>query len=180
MAVTAFTRTNCPSGRAGVSTAWLIDEKDVVDLTFDADYQISAITLDTAKFYHKIEFDKDTAFFNQEKTQVGRYNKNVAQNFQFVEGIIVNESLKFLRGINACCGMHIIVKMNTGTLLYGGISYFEDTDTWQTESMITGDGSANTGANPTSDLNEIIENLVCNTNFYAPVLAIAESAIVVS
>lgn len=168
--ITPISKTNCPKCRAGIVCMWVAPCEAIEDLTFDANRCVVGITVDATHpdpTFKKIEFEKDTAFFNQAKTKV-KNNTNVAQQVQFIEPCMTNEVKNALEDLNECCCLHAIIKDNSGTYHYAGISYNKDTDEWNDEDMSTGDGSANTGADPTADSNEFIETFNANTSWYAP------------
>lgn len=172
----------CPKGRAGISVMWATACEHVTDLTFDADRQITAITMDAANAdatFKKIEFEKNTAFFTQEKTRV-KSNVNVAQTISFIEPLMTNTNRNALEDLNDCCCLHAIVKDNIGNYHYAGISFNATTDEWESEDLKTGDGSGNTGADPTADSNEFLETLTANASFYAPYFAGGEAGIPVA
>lgn len=171
-AVRPISKADCPKGRAGLAYMYATACINVSDLTFDAQREVSAITMDAGQAdptFKKIEFDKNTAFLEQAKARVGNGNSlNVVQTISFNEAVMNAVVRLALEDLNDCCCVHIIAKDNTGRLHYLGISYNPDDDTWQSEDMKTGDGSGNTGADSTADSNEYIETLVSNTGYYAP------------
>lgn len=170
---------DCPKGRAGINALWATDCKNVEGLTFDANRQITSITMDatqTDPTFKKITFERDTAFFNQEKTRV-KQNINVVQTISMIQPVMRNEIRNTLEDMNDCCCLHLIVRDNTGRYHYTGISYDADADEWRSEFMTTGDGSGNTGADPTSDNNEYIETFTSTASWYAPFLVGGEAAI---
>jgi hypothetical protein len=179
--ISPIARVACPPARAGIATIWAIDCADVSELTFDEDRQITAITLVTAtptKKWKRIDFEKNTAFFNQAKTRA-RTAVNVAQTISFVEpgmSLVVRNALEDLNGV--CCG-HFIIKDNSGNYHYAGITFNPVTEEWNSEDMRTGEGSANTNTDPVADQAEYVETLVANVGFYAPFWSLGESGIVV-
>lgn len=166
----AVDKKKCPQGRAGISKFWVADSAAIADLTIDLDEIVQAITVDPTHEqagFVKVEFEKNTAFFNQEKTKV-KSNVNVTQTIQFIEPVMTPALRKALRLMNSCCSVHIIIRDNTGQFHYAGISHYVTDNSWESEDMQTGDGSGNTGADPTSDSNEYTESFVATVNFYAP------------
>ena len=179
-----ITSTTCPQGRAGVAKAWVAPCDSISDLTFDADGAITAITAEVGLGFVPVEFARNVAFFNQAKTAINNRGAltNVQQTFSFNLDVMNPTARKQLRAINSCCCLHVIVKDNTGQFHYLGISHTAGdtpgtTDTFQSEYMTTAEGSGNTGADPTADVNEYIETLLANVSFYAPFYTGLESAI---
>jgi|GEM_PF-3411281 len=168
-----ITKVKCPQGRAGIVKFWAIPSVAVQQLTFDLDGIITDIQLDCLALnevgWISFEFQKDTAFFNQEKSRNGD-NVFVTQTLSFNESIMNPTTRKALKVLNGCCSLHIVVLDNSGKYHYAGISVFENGD-WQSEDMNTGDGTGNTGADSTADQNEYIETITAVTSFYAPFLA---------
>jgi hypothetical protein len=171
-----ITAANCDPSRAGIAVLYAAQCADVTDLTFDTDRKISAITMASGKVFKRIEFEKNTAFFNQAKTKV-KSSTNVAQTISFIEAGLSNEVRNALEDLNCNCCLFVIVKDNSGILHAAGISYDSVNETWTFEDMRTGEGSANTGADPTADSAEFNETLVANVRFYANQLSLAESSI---
>lgn len=176
MPISAINKVSCPNQRAGIAKIWATECENVSDLTFDDDHQVDGITMNGGATFKLIEFEKNTAFFNQTKTRSGQA-LNVAQQVQFILAGLDVARRKALYDLNQACCMHAIVKTNGGQYYYAGITYFPDSDTWESEDMQTGDGSWNTGADPVSDKNETIEALACNVAFYTPFFGLAEASI---
>lgn len=174
-----ITANACDPSRAGIAVLYVAQCTQVDELTFDADRMISAITMVGGATFKRIEFEKNTAFFNQDKTKI-KSSTNVAQTVSFVEAGLSNEVRNALEDLNCNCCLFAIVKDNSGILHAAGISYNSTKDTYEFEDMRTGEGSANTGADPTADSAEFIETLVANVRFYAPQVSLAESSIPVS
>lgn len=177
-----ITRAVCPTGRAGIRRAWLIDASNISDITFDASGCIDAITVADGEGFTLVQFEKDTAFVEQANTRNG-YNHNTAQTLSMVFPIM-NCDLRFrLRSIFDCaCGVVAIVKDNIGQLMVLGIDTFEngdwvDSGSWEPVEFNTGDSSGNTGADPAADRNEYIVTLTGNTNFFAPYTTFGEDEI---
>lgn len=175
-----ITTENCPQGRAGINKAWVTACENVVDIVFDTVTRtIVGLVMDGspgAGRFVPIEFEKKTANFEQAKTKI-KNGTNVTQTLTFIEPGLNPLTARLLEDLNTCCCYHAIVKDNNGKLHYLGISYFKDSNTWASEDMRTGEGSGNTGADPTADSNEYTESLVADTIFYAPFYALAESTI---
>jgi hypothetical protein len=177
-------KTACTKGRAGIATIWASPCDNVDSLTFDADGSVTAVTMTDTNVFVRIDFEKDTAFFNQEKTRPNaRRNINVAQTISFNEDLMNPTTRAGLLALNECCCMHVIVKDNTGRFHYAGITHFPDevdspaSDTYTDEDLRTGDGSGNTGADSAADINEYIETLTANVGFYAPFYVGSEASI---
>lgn len=176
MPIIPILKSNCPPQRAGISRIYSTESENIASLTFNADQEVTGITMNGGATFSVIEFEKNTAFFNQTKTRNGQA-LNVAQLIQFVlAGMDVARRLAVYE-LNKACSMVNIVKLNTGKLVLAGISYFPDESTFEFEDMQTGDGSWFSGDNPNSASNETIESMAANTNFYSPFLGIAEASI---
>lgn len=170
-----ITNTSCPQGRAGISKAWVASCTDITDLTFNATGGITAITTVVDGGFVPIDFARNAAFLNQTKTTVNNRGSlvNTEQVLSFNIDIMNPTTRNQLRVLNGCCCLHVIVRDNTGQYHYLGISHTAGatpgtTDTYVDEYMTTGEGSGNTGADPTGDINEYIETIRANVNFYAP------------
>lgn len=173
-----LTAANCDPSRAGIAVLYVAQCSEIAadGLTFDEDRKLSAITMVATKTFKRIEFEKNTAFFNQAKTKV-KSSTNVAQTISFVEAGLSNDVRNALEDLNCNCCLFVIVKDNSGILHAAGISFNPTTETYAFEDMRTGEGSANSGADPTADSAEFIETLVANVSFYAPQVSLAESSI---
>lgn len=162
-----LTSTNCDFRRAGIKVLWAIDCQYVEDLAIDAESRtVTGITLQTGAGFERIEFEKNTAFLNQSKT-VNKSNVNYTQQITIYEAGLSNEVRNALEDINCVCCLHIVVEDNSGQRWYCGVSYFPATETWTNEDMRTGEGSANTGSDPTADSAEYLETFIANTFNYA-------------
>ena len=157
-------------GRAGIEVMWLNSADKVTDLTFNTERQITAITtpIEVGDGFKRFEFEADTAFLNQAKTRTrdGKGAVNVAVQISFNLGSLVTGDLNALENLNQFKRLHAVIRDNNGKYWYAGINYFEPTDTWTNAGLITGEGSANTGADPTADAALLTETLVANSNWY--------------
>lgn len=179
--ITPILRTSCPKARAGIQVLWGILCEKVSDLTFNADREITAITIvveTPAVKWKRIEFEKNTAFLNQEKTR-NKSAISVRQQIQFIEPGLDNATRKALEDLNGNCCMHIIVRDNSGNYHYCGISYDYEESEWWSEDLKTGNGSSNTNTDPAADQAEYTETLECNALFYAPFWTLGEGGIAV-
>lgn len=169
--ITPIAGNKCPKGRAGINKIWVTPCESIEDVTFDpVTRKVTGFTIDLlaeTPGFVPIEFEKDTAFFNQAKTKI-KNSTNVAQVVSFIEPQLTNETRNALEDLAGCCCLVAIVRDNANHYHVAGISYDPETGTWQTEDMATGEGSANTGADPTADSAEYVETLEANTNWYAP------------
>jgi hypothetical protein len=170
---------NCGKSRAGIAEMWVANSADIDALTFDTDHQVTAATMVATKLFYYYSFEKGTAFLNQEKTKNGN-STNVAITLSFVFPSLDNAARKELFALNECCSLVAIVKDNSGKKHFIGISHDPTDDSYVFEQMKTGEGSANTGADPTADKAEFIETLTHNAIFYAPQCIIADAAITVA
>ena len=162
----------CPKkGRAGINKLWAIPCESVEDIVFDpVTRKVTAWVIDALALqpgFVPIEFEKDTAFFNQAKVKI-KNSTNVTQTISFVEPQLTNETRNALEDLAGCCCLIVIVRDNANHYHVMGVSYDPITNTWQAEDAATGEGSANTGADPTADSAEYIETIAANTAFYAP------------
>jgi hypothetical protein len=172
-----ITTANCPKGRAGISKIWVAPCENVTQLVFNNNRQITGIFIDPLLGgFTSVDFQKNTASFEQARTRVGN-GTNVAQTITFIEPGQDATMRRLLEDLSDCCCYHVIVRDNTGQLHYAGISYFTDTNTWQSEDMRTGEGSANTGADPTADSSQYNETMTANVVFYAPFTTVPQNLI---
>lgn len=179
--ITPILRSACPKARAGISVLWAINCADVATLTFNVDREITAITLVVAtptKKWYRIEFEKDTAFFNQEKTR-NKSAISVRQQVQFIEPGLGTAVRNALEDLNGNCCVHAIIRDNSNNYHYAGISFNAEDDEWYSEDMRTGAGSSNTNTDPAADQAEYTETLECNALFYAPFWTLGEGGITV-
>lgn len=178
--LTPITKSICTKCRAGVSQMWVADCSAVDDLVFDADRCVVGITMDATHpdpTFKLIEFEKGTAFLNQEKT-VNKNSCNVKQTINMVFPCMNYEIRNALQDLNGCCCLHAIVKDNGGNYHYLGITYNQEIDEWNSEDLGGGEGSGNTGTDPVSDSNEYIETLTTNSaGWYAPYFKGGEAGI---
>lgn len=156
----------CDVSRAGIRVLWAIDCSQVEGLTIDEDRIVTSVTLVSGAQFERVEFEKDTAFLNQQKT-VNKSSVNYVQQVTIYEAGLSNEVRNALEDLNCVCCLHIIVEDNSGNRWYLGISYFPVAETWNNEDMRTGEGSASTGADPIADSAEYLETFVANTFNYA-------------
>lgn len=168
------------AGRAGIEKIYHTDCEKVMDVIIDpTTEEVTGIVMDataTDPVFFCIEFEENTAFLNQTKTRV-KSGTNVNQVVSFNEPVMNPVTRKALCDLNKCCCSVNIVKDNTGQFHFTGINYFSETQSWSFANMKTGDGSGNTGADPTADANEYIETLTANVNCYAPFWTAGEAAI---
>lgn len=165
-----ITTASCPKGRAGINKIDIAPCEDVADITFDAaDGSVTAITMVGLAVFLTIEFEKNTAFFNQPKTRV-KNGVNIVQTISFIEPGTSIALRDAITDLNDCCCYIAIVHDNNGNRHLVGITYDKATDTYTVEDLKTGEGSWNSGADPTADAAEFTETLVANTGVYAPLL----------
>lgn len=159
---------DCPVTRAGIRTLWAIPCEYIIGLEFDSVRRVSGIIIDCpdGETWTQIDFEKNTANLTQEKT-----NDSVRQTVSFNESGLSNTVRNALQDLNSACCLHTVVLDNSGNYHYLGISAFDlgggEWD-WSSDDMKTGDGSANTGADPSADDSEYTEQLTCLSAFYAP------------
>lgn len=173
-----LTNSICDPTRAGINVLYVARCADIDDIVFDEDRMISGISMVSGAGFKRIEFEKNTAFLNQVKSR-NKSSVNVAQTISFNEAGLSNIVRNALEDLNCNCCLFVIVKDNSGILHATGITFNPITESWVFEDMKTGEGSANTGADPTADSAEFIETLVANTGFYANQLSMAESALTI-
>lgn len=174
----------CFEGRAGISHIYFNSASNVTGLTFSADREITAITADATegKGFQRFEFDEDTAFLNEALTRAasGRGGASAAITLSFNIAGRSTTDMNALENLAQFRNLHAIVVDNNEKMWYVGISYSETTGNWKNEGLRTGEGSANSGANPTEDLTEIIQTLTCTQTWYSRAYVGDESAIPVN
>lgn len=176
---------DCFEGRAGIQKMWVNSASKVTALTIDATTrEITAITASATvgDGFKLLEFQPDTAFFNQAKTRTNnnRGGVNVVPTISFNFDGVLHADLTYLENLNSFKNLHVIVLDNNGKYWYVGINYFDSSATWASAGLRTGEGSANSGADPAADAAETNETLTCNQNWYAREYTGAESAIPVN
>lgn len=176
---------DCFEGRAGIQKMWVNASSKITALTIDGTtHAVTAITASATAGdgFKLLEFQPDTAFFNQAKTRTnnGRGGVNVVPTISFNFDGITQEDINYLRGLNSFKNLHVIVLDNNGKYWYVGINYFDTSGTWTSSGLRTGEGSGNSGADPAADAAEMNETLTCNQNFYAPSYTGTEAAIPVN
>lgn len=160
---------NCAKGRAGINCFWVVDCKKVLDLIFDADRCVTAIVMDASQpdpVWVKFGFERDTAFLSQPKTRV-KAGLNVTQTLSFIEPVLDKIKSNALEDLNDCCCLLAIVRDNNNRYHFLGINYDPKSGEWSANFMQTGDGAAETGADPNSDSSEFTETLTTTSNWYA-------------
>lgn len=176
--ITPISLVACPKARAGIKVLWAINCAKVATLTF-TNREVTAITLvvaTPANTFSKIEFEENTAFFNQAKTR-NKSSTNVTQTISFIEPGLSNTVRNALEDLGGNCCVHVIVRDNSNNYHYAGISYDSVEDEWFSDNMKTGEGSSNTNTDPAADSAEYIETLVGNSLFYAPFWTLGEAGI---
>lgn len=180
MALVAITKAICPEARAGIRKLYVTACPSVSALTFASGGAISAITMESAAVFVPIDFELNTAFFNQEKKRVnGKGAITVTQTIEFAEEGILQTLNEALKALNAECCLHVIVKTNAGKMWYAGISRDGSGNLFLNEDMRTGDGSTVTGADQTADNSTTKETLTAKVRWYAPEYTGLESAIAI-
>lgn len=158
----------CGLQRAGIQKLWAIPCRAILSLEFDSSKRVSSITVNcTIQDWVLIEFEKDTAYFNQNKKRDDGATP-VSQKIQFYESGLSNTIRNKLRSLNREGCIHAIVLDSNGLYHYAGIDTYDRTKEWDSARMRTGGGSAETGKNPAGDNSEFEESIVANCNFYAP------------
>ena len=175
----------CFQGRAGIQKMWVNSASKIDDLTIDPlTREVTAITASAAAGdgFKLLEFQPDTAFFNQAKsrTNSGKGGVNVVSTISFNFDGVVHADLTYLENLNSFKNLHVIVLDNNGQYWYVGINYFDNSMAWSSSGLRTGEGSANTGADPSADTAETNETLICNGNWYARQFTGLESTIPVN
>jgi len=177
--ITAITLAACPKARAGIKTLWAANCAQVDTLTFNATREITAITMvvaTPANVFKRIDFEENTAFFNQAKVR-NKSAVNVTQTISFVEPGLSNTVRNALEDLNGNCCLHVIVLDNSNNYHYAGISFDIESEEWSSDKMKTGEGSSNTNTDPTADQAEYIETVVGNSVFYAPFWTLGDAGI---
>lgn len=176
---------DCFQGRAGIQKMWVNAASKITALTIDpTSREVTSITTSAVigDGFRLLEFQKDTAFFNQAKSRTnnGRGGNNVVTAISWIFDGIVHADLTYLENLNAFKNLHVIVLDNNGKYWYVGIDYFEASGSYTNSGLRTGEGSANTGADPAADAAETNETLTCNGNWYARQYTGLEDAIPVN
>lgn len=65
--LSAITSLGC-NDRGGILRAAWVDANDIASVTFDADNQISAITMEMAKVFHELRIDPENSVWQEEQT----------------------------------------------------------------------------------------------------------------
>ncbi len=163
---------------AGISAIWFASKNDVSTLTFNAQGQLSGITMVASKVFYKWTFDPDTAFFNQPKS-VSNKSPFVKQSIQFTNPKMTTDLINAIDALDACaiCGLVAIVKDNNGKFWLVGVKYFSNGTYSFTGLYPAQSDGAVTGANPEGDVNKITTAFESKTGKYARESVVAESAI---
>lgn len=156
-------------GGAGIRELYLIPFADIATMDFDDidEENISVITLNGGASWTQYKFERDTAFFNQEKQQVGKSNLN------FVPTVSVNfpnnnkETRAALRKVDRNCELVGLVVDNQGKQrIVGALPRYNQDETaiigFFSTGFKSGAGSYNTGADSAADENIRIFTLLCN------------------
>jgi len=167
MVITPIQKTTCPNSRAGLYRLWAIDCADVVDVLVE-DGNVYNVTLVDGANWKQIQFDKGTAYLQQEKLIAKGYETYVKQSLYFELAGLSNEKRNALEDLNGACCMNVIAEDVSGNFHYIGISENDSGDIVNDE-LRTGEGSSETGADPNTDTARYTESLVCFSSFYAPI-----------
>jgi hypothetical protein len=160
----------CGTATGGVSKLWFTDCNNVDSLTFDADHNITAITMDVGAsnpVFHLIVPEPDTAFFTQEKTRNDAGGLSVSQVLNWNHYGLSNAVKNKLAALNNCCCLHGIALTNEGFFKYFGINYNYVNASYTDRFFRTGAGNANSGQNPATDGAGFLESVEGTSNFYA-------------
>lgn len=155
----------CRPGQAGISRIAFVDSNDIESIDFDADQQITAVTLDAGAAWVEFEFDQEgVAFFNQELSAPrGSINwmQQISLNFPKND----NNLWLAIEEVNSYCNLCAAVLDNQGTLKFAGIEWLSGTTAaeWKKLGLKSASGSWNSGADPTSDSHEAILVFQCNS-----------------
>ena len=167
MVITPIQKTTCPNSRAGLYRIWAVDCADVVDVLIE-DGSVHNVTLVDGVGWKQIQFDKGTAYLQQEKLIANGYETYVKQSLYFELAGLSNEKRNALEDLNGVCCMNVIAEDVAGNFHYIRISE-DDFGDITNDDLRTGEGSSETGADPNTDTARYTESLVCFSTFYAPI-----------
>lgn len=100
--------------------------EEVLDITVDANNQITSFTLTATAAFEKFVFDDDdTAFYNQPPERQSKKITFPQQAFMKFEGI-TNDKIQAANKIKSCCCTVWVHYLNSGIALVQGIDIAED------------------------------------------------------
>lgn len=179
--------TSCrPTG--GISKIFHIQKADLDDstpITWDGtnDYEISDFTFKSGKNFHKLEFTRKTANFNQTRAENGAWTQVIQWN---IDGMVpsTSEQLQVLEDTARCEQIVIVVAMENGSNVVLGIRKYNDAADTSDYAFVEVEPFAgvadDSGTDPTADKNVIGDGLQCvvgrRAHFYTGTLAALEVA----
>jgi hypothetical protein len=118
----------CVEASGGVSTSYLIEGKDITDVTFDADGHITAITIDAAAAMTEFEpLDDDTSFFNSTGERIEdnhRFNQEYFGKFKGLD----KDKIESANGLAHCCNVVAVHFLENGVSLVQGVEWVPNAD----------------------------------------------------
>jgi hypothetical protein len=158
------------NGRAGIRSIYVTESRNVLDFTFNAQNQITAILMDQAQpfpIFIKIDFQPGDAFFSQSKSRRG-HSTPVSQSISFRNQNITNNVRNAILALNDSGGLIALVVDSNSKIHVAGINHYRKTRQWESSNLKTSQGEASTGEDVAADRNEFAERFSGKTNFYAP------------
>ena len=167
---------SCVDSRAGLYRLFAIATSKIDTITWDADQQITAITVvdPLTDFWTQVDPAKDTAFFTQEMTKV-RNSKNYVQTLSFNRDGVSLADYMAIQGLADCCGVTIAAFSNDGTARVFGVEYTDGT-LFKDIQLKAISGFANSGTDPVSEFSERQLVFAANSGKEAPLTSLAESS----
>lgn len=155
----------CRGGQAGINRFATVDANDIEQIDFNADKEVVGITLKSGKAWVEMEFDQENVgFFNQALT-APRGSINWAQQVSLNFPQNNNDLWLAIEELNKYCNLVGAVLDNQGKLRFPGIQWLSGTTAavYKKLGLKTSEGSWNTGADSSSDSNEAVIVLSCNS-----------------
>lgn len=171
-----------PDGGAGIAEAYGIPYDDIDSVTWSSKETATAINLKAGKLWAKFEFEPDTAFFNEERSPVGRSNLNWLQTFSmnFTQN---NEDVRDAsQRLDRQCDMVWFILDNQGQQKLAGIMpKYSNGSIVGTRSlkMRSGQGSVNSAADPSSEERLRVTTFTANSPKEAPYTSVDVSTLAI-
>ena len=166
---------DCSDSDGGIYKVFITEAENITDATFDADNQITALTMSGVGLWNAFEpDDDDTAFFNQ--TGERDNNKHTSAQQGFIKFAGVNTAkVKSANGIKSCCALVAIWFSNSGAAYVQGIDY--DGTAWKlTKRKVKATVNVLTDTGEGEDRVEITLDSVARE--VAPLTTLTEAAII--
>lgn len=148
--ITGLDQAACSVSDGGIVRSFGTAAGNITDITFDANNQITAMTMSTTGLWAEYVFDTDTdlPYYNQTGERVGNkhtYNQEAYIPFSGLNNTKRNE----LEELVGCCELVFVHFLSSGLALVQGIEYNPTTDVWRTtkkRAKVTGNFDSQTGA----------------------------------